>query len=223
MSAPLPSSTSRPRPVRPSRSTPQSSNPAAPRPHIQQRFLYVTRRSCRSRNRHQLPDPHRGSFATFQLDAHTPSRRSRRRVLPSSKNPTSLSPPHPRTGVLVGHEEKHPPFRSWTTLTCRSAAFCPIPAFDFAVNTMTYQPGAALSMVEVHIMEHGLLMLEGGGIYRLGDAVVSRHSRRLHLDGPLLPAVVRRARQAARKIPHLQRLEPASARLKSPEYRFDVN
>lgn len=43
-------------------------------------------------------------------------------------------------------------------------------AFDFAVNTMTYQPGAALSMVEMHVMEHGLLMLEGGGIYRLGDA-----------------------------------------------------
>jgi (S)-ureidoglycine aminohydrolase len=44
------------------------------------------------------------------------------------------------------------------------------PGFDFAVNTMTYQPGAALSMVEIHVMEHGLLMLEGGGIYRLGDA-----------------------------------------------------
>jgi len=42
-------------------------------------------------------------------------------------------------------------------------------AFDFAVNTMTYQPGAALNMVESHVMEHGLLMLEGGGIYRLGD------------------------------------------------------
>jgi (S)-ureidoglycine aminohydrolase len=43
-------------------------------------------------------------------------------------------------------------------------------SFDFAVNTMLYQPGAALSMVEMHIMEHGLLMLEGGGIYRLGDS-----------------------------------------------------
>ena len=43
------------------------------------------------------------------------------------------------------------------------------PAFDFAVNTMEYQPGAALSMVEIHVMEHGLLMLAGGGIYRLGD------------------------------------------------------
>ena len=42
--------------------------------------------------------------------------------------------------------------------------------FDFAVNTMLYQPGAALSMVEMHVMEHGLIMLEGGGIYRLGDS-----------------------------------------------------
>ena len=43
-------------------------------------------------------------------------------------------------------------------------------SFDFAVNTMVYQPGAALSMVEMHVMEHGLLMLEGGGIYRLADS-----------------------------------------------------
>ena len=44
------------------------------------------------------------------------------------------------------------------------------PAFDFAVNLMEYQPGARLSMVESHVMEHGLLMLDGEGIYRLGDA-----------------------------------------------------
>jgi (S)-ureidoglycine aminohydrolase len=43
------------------------------------------------------------------------------------------------------------------------------PSFDFAVNTMTYLPGATLPMVEMHVMEHGLLMLAGGGIYRLGD------------------------------------------------------
>lgn len=43
-------------------------------------------------------------------------------------------------------------------------------AYDFAVNTMTYIPGAALSMVEIHVMEHGLLMLEGGGIYKLSDS-----------------------------------------------------
>jgi (S)-ureidoglycine aminohydrolase len=43
-------------------------------------------------------------------------------------------------------------------------------AHDFAVNTMTFEPGATLSLVEMHVMEHGLLMLEGGGIYRLGSS-----------------------------------------------------
>ncbi len=43
-------------------------------------------------------------------------------------------------------------------------------AFDFAVNIMTYQPGASLSIVEIHVSEHGLLMLEGEGIYRLADS-----------------------------------------------------
>jgi (S)-ureidoglycine aminohydrolase len=43
------------------------------------------------------------------------------------------------------------------------------PTYDFAVNTMVYQPGVTLPMVEIHFMEHGLLMLEGEGIYRLGE------------------------------------------------------
>lgn len=43
------------------------------------------------------------------------------------------------------------------------------PSFDMAVNTMAYAPGAHLPFVETHVMEHGLLMLEGGGIYRLAD------------------------------------------------------
>jgi len=42
-------------------------------------------------------------------------------------------------------------------------------SFDFAVNTMTYLPGATLPMVEIHVMEHGLVMLAGSGIYRLSD------------------------------------------------------
>jgi (S)-ureidoglycine aminohydrolase len=44
------------------------------------------------------------------------------------------------------------------------------PAFDLAVNLFTYRPGATLPMVEVHVMEHGLLMLEGQGVYRLADS-----------------------------------------------------
>lgn len=43
------------------------------------------------------------------------------------------------------------------------------PAFDMAVNIFTFAPGATLPMVETHVMEHGLLMIQGQGIYRLGD------------------------------------------------------
>ena len=40
-------------------------------------------------------------------------------------------------------------------------------SFDMAVNIFTYDPGGHLPMVETHIMEHGLLYLQGQGVYRL--------------------------------------------------------
>jgi (S)-ureidoglycine aminohydrolase len=43
------------------------------------------------------------------------------------------------------------------------------PAFDWGVDILRYEPGAHLPTVEVHAMEHGLLMLEGQGICRLED------------------------------------------------------
>ncbi len=45
-----------------------------------------------------------------------------------------------------------------------------VPAFDLAMNIFTYQPGATLPFVETHVMEHGLLMLSGQGVYRLEDS-----------------------------------------------------
>lgn len=44
------------------------------------------------------------------------------------------------------------------------------PSYDLAMNVFTYQPGATLPFVETHVMEHGLLMLAGQGIYRLEDS-----------------------------------------------------
>jgi (S)-ureidoglycine aminohydrolase len=41
------------------------------------------------------------------------------------------------------------------------------PAADMAINIFTYDPGATLPFVETHVMEHGMLFLTGGGIYRL--------------------------------------------------------
>ena len=73
--------------------------------------------------------------------------------------------------VVIGSERNQPDVALMGDPALRVRALMPDgPAYDFAVNTMTYDPGAALSMVEIHVMEHGLLMLEGGGIYKLGDS-----------------------------------------------------
>lgn len=40
-------------------------------------------------------------------------------------------------------------------------------SFDMAMNIMRFEPGARFRMVEIHHQEHGLYMLEGGGIYHL--------------------------------------------------------
>jgi (S)-ureidoglycine aminohydrolase len=45
-----------------------------------------------------------------------------------------------------------------------------VAGLDYAVNTMSYDLGASLALVEIHVMEHGLLMLEGAGIYRLANS-----------------------------------------------------
>lgn len=43
-------------------------------------------------------------------------------------------------------------------------------AFDCEVNIMDFAPGASLPYVETHFMEHGLLFMDGGGIYRLDNS-----------------------------------------------------
>ncbi|AMJ59543.1 (S)-ureidoglycine aminohydrolase [Bosea sp. PAMC 26642] len=40
--------------------------------------------------------------------------------------------------------------------------------FDFEMNLMWFKPGTCFPAVETHVMEHGLYMLEGQGLYFLG-------------------------------------------------------
>lgn len=42
--------------------------------------------------------------------------------------------------------------------------------YDFNIHIMDFQPGEFLNVKEVHYNQHGLLLLEGQGIYRLGDS-----------------------------------------------------
>lgn len=44
--------------------------------------------------------------------------------------------------------------------------------YDMHINVVTFEPGASIPFAETHVMEHGLLVLEGKGVYRLnGDWV----------------------------------------------------
>jgi len=73
-----------------------------------------------------------------------------------------------KPAVLVGHEKNVPakPFLGQKGALLQVLLPDDL-RFDMAVNIFTYQPGSTLPFVETHIMEHGLLMLKGQGIYRL--------------------------------------------------------
>ena len=140
-------------------------------PTSNQRFIYTLEGVADLATDTKFQTLTAGSYAYIPEDAaHTLTAQQTTRLAVIEKPYDTLeSVSVPET--LVGHEDKtlSVPLNDDSDLQVRS--LLPNSAsFDFAVNTMTYQPGAALSMVEVHVMEHGLLMLEGGGIYRLGDS-----------------------------------------------------
>ncbi len=125
------------------------------------------------------PQPHpltTGSYAYLPTDhPHTLAAESRARVAIIDKPLLPLDPGADESqelpGFLIGREADVVPVPLNNDEGLQVRVLLPDSlAFDFACNTMTYAPGAALSQVEIHYMEHGLLMLEGGGIYRLGES-----------------------------------------------------
>lgn len=75
-----------------------------------------------------------------------------------------ITPP----AAFVSHQKdiekvnKHTQGRTWQHLLPDNNL-----AFDFAVNILAFEPGNYFPMVETHVMEHGLYMLEGQGMYLL--------------------------------------------------------
>jgi (S)-ureidoglycine aminohydrolase len=136
-----------------------------------QRFLYVVDGSVHiyTGGRDHLLGP-RGFAYLPQGAVHRISSREKGLAIVIEKAYIPNSSANP-SGVIVGNEDSvaSTPLDDDPALQVRHLLPDTL-SFDFAVNTMTYQPGASLSMVEMHVMEHGLVMLEGGGIYRLGDA-----------------------------------------------------
>jgi (S)-ureidoglycine aminohydrolase len=138
---------------------------------LAQRFLYVTDGSVRVHvgGKDHVLGP-RGYAYLHEGTVHqiTACEKSRTIVI---EKPFVQSSSAIASGVIVGQEDSVPstPLDDDPALQVKHLLPDTL-SFDFAVNVMTYQPGAALSMVEMHVMEHGLVMLEGGGIYRLGEA-----------------------------------------------------
>lgn len=101
---------------------------------------------------------------THALSAEAPSRAC---VLDKPYVPLAGSPP---PHLVVGHAADRPAEPMLGDPALRVRQLLPEePAFDLAVNLMAFEPGAALPFVESHVMEHGLLVLEGSLVYRLGD------------------------------------------------------
>ena len=112
-----------------------------------------------------------GSFAflpadsTYKLTSHSTAR-----LLVFEKRYL----PHATAGVpqmIVGHASDLTAEPFMGDEDAMLASFLPEdPAFDMAVNIFTFQSGAVLPFVETHIMEHGLYMTQGQGIYRLSES-----------------------------------------------------
>ena len=136
-----------------------------------QRFIYVLEGSINAKASEKTKKLTAGGFAFFPeglTDAISAEQASRVVVIEKKyERVESVQPPE----LLVSSESdvEWQPLEDNPDLQVRHL-LPDTTAFDFAVNTMIYKPGAALNQVEMHIMEHGLLMLEGGGVYRIGDS-----------------------------------------------------
>ncbi len=144
-----------------------------PQPGVE-RFLYVlsgniciTTADAANSRQNELDE---GGYAFLPVDhPHTIASRHGAKLLVFEKRAVlegGLRHPEP----LIGHAKDimGEPFQD--DPDARLQTLLPIePEFDMAVNIFTYQPGATLPQVEIHVMEHGLMMLDGMGVYRLAD------------------------------------------------------
>lgn len=136
-----------------------------------QRFLYVIEGELELTGSGRKQVLAAGGFAYVPQGSSHATRSLGKARAAIIEKPYAVEPGATPPQVVVGNEASVAPVALMGDESLRVRSLMPDgPAYDFAVNTMTYDPGAALSMVEIHVMEHGLLMLEGGGIYRLGDS-----------------------------------------------------
>jgi (S)-ureidoglycine aminohydrolase len=85
------------------------------------------------------------------------------------KRPYEPAAGHAIPAARFGHRDgverrlKHTDGRAWQHLLPDEDL-----GFDMAINILSFAPGTHFPFVETHIMEHGLYMLQGQGLYLLG-------------------------------------------------------
>ena len=149
----------------------EANGAAAPPAAGVERFLFVLDGEARltlDGGAHGLPP---GAFALLPADTpQTIGAAAPARLLVLERRYQPLpgqAPPAP----LIGHEQDVAGAPFLGDPDARLQTLLPdAPAYDLAMNLFTFQPGASLPLVEMHVMEHGLLMLAGQGVYRLSDS-----------------------------------------------------
>jgi (S)-ureidoglycine aminohydrolase len=141
---------------------------ATPGPGIQ-RFFYVQHGQCDLK----LDDDHsltEGCFAFIPADTDHAITCQQSATLVVFEKRYQPHPDHGSPKPIVGDAANIDGEPFMGDPDARLQTLLPIAAeFDMAVNIFTYQSGATLPQIEIHTMEHGLVMLSGQGVYRLSQ------------------------------------------------------
>ena len=136
-----------------------------------QRFAFVVEGRVRFSCGQDVREAEEGGYGFFPADVdHRIEAIEASRLLMFEKlyspNPHGTDVPH----VVLSREQdvKKEPFLGDEAALLQTL-LPDLPGWDMAVNCFTFAPGAHLPMVELHVMEHGLLFLSGAGVYRLGE------------------------------------------------------
>ena len=82
-------------------------------------------------------------------------------------------------------------------------------AYDMHINIVSFGPGACISAIEAHVMEHGLYMLQGKGMYLLNEKWHEVEAGDFIWMKAFCPQVFYGRRTGSSAIPSLQEHEPA--------------
>lgn len=132
-------------------------------------FFYVIEGTCKIKIGKQSSKLVQGSYAYIPIGQKYSLKGGTAKIVAFQKNYQPLAG-YAIPKVIIDHQKNISSFHYLDDSQLHMQCLLPDTlAMDFAVNIFTYNPGGNLPFVESHIMEHGLLYLQGEGIYRLND------------------------------------------------------